>query len=129
MSRTSSLSPFQMFQLDLACKPLVEAFGTPPYLVGSAMAGGIPRDVDVRLILADDEYDRLIVTPAMRTMLSMAFTAYLVAACGLPIDFGIQRQTEANKQHSGPRNPLGLRHLAGWTGDAPIGNVVVRDRP
>lgn len=29
------------------------AFGTPPYLVGSALDGKQWRDVDIRLILAD----------------------------------------------------------------------------
>ena len=36
-----------------------EAFGHPPYLVGSAIMGKQWRDVDVRLILPDDEWDAL----------------------------------------------------------------------
>ena len=108
-----------MFMLDLACKPIVEAFESPPYLVGSVSTKSHPRDIDVRLILPDDQYDRFIKSPAVRTMLSMAFTAYLASVTGLPIDFGIQRQTQANEQHQGSRNPLGLRYLAGWEGDAP----------
>src|SRR5690349_22315927 len=31
-------------------------FGTAPFLVGSALAGENPRDVDVRLILDDEQY-------------------------------------------------------------------------
>lgn len=109
-----------MFLLDLACKPIVEAYGHPPYLVGSVMERADYRDVDVRLILDDDQYERLVPTPELRTMLSVAFTAYLRQATRLPIDFGIQRFTQANEQHDKPRNPLGLRHLISWTGDAPV---------
>ena len=40
------------------------AFGSPPYLVGSALAGKKWRDVDVRLILSDEEYRPwVLVTP------------------------------------------------------------------
>lgn len=120
MPRSASyLSPHDMFLLDLACKPIKEAFGHPPYLVGSVSERPDFRDVDVRLILADDEYDQLCSSPEIRTMLSVAFTAYLREATRLPIDFGIQRRTEANKQHQKLRNPLGTRHLTNWTGDAP----------
>lgn len=121
MTRSASyLSPHQMFLLDLACKPILEAFESPPYLVGSVAERHDFRDVDVRLILEDAQYDRLVPTPQVRTMLSLAFTAYLQQATGLPIDFGIQRQTQANEAHPNkPRNPLGLRTLTDWTGDAP----------
>jgi hypothetical protein len=118
VGRSLSLSPYQLFQLDLACNPISEAFGTDPYIVGSTLTDPHPRDIDVRLILPDKKYDRLIRTPEMRTILSFAFTAYLVQATGLPIDFGIQRMTEANEQHKGPRNPLGGRRLSNWVGDA-----------
>ena len=120
MSRSLSLSPYQLFCLDLACRPIYEAFGEHPYLVGSTMSTSRPRDIDIRLILGDDQYDRLIPSVEMRTMLSFAFTAYLIQATGLPIDFGIQLQTAANQQHPHPRNPLGGRTLANWIGDAPV---------
>lgn len=121
--RTTSLSPYQLFRLDLACKPIVEAYGRRVVLVGSAVhpTDSLPkRDIDVRLILPDDDYDQMVPTPEARTMLSMAFTAYLAAATDLPIDFGVQRQTEADAQHDGYRHPLGGRHLTSWTGDAPV---------
>jgi hypothetical protein len=122
MGRTTCLTPYQMFRLDLACQPIVEAYGQHVYLVGSAYRPTqltMVRDIDVRLILSDKKYDRMIPTSEVRTMLSMAFTAYLSEATDLPIDFGVQRRTEANEQHSGPRNPLGIRCLGNWTGDAP----------
>lgn len=118
--RIGYLSPHDMFRLDLACKPIREAYG-PPYLVGSALHRADYRDVDVRLILPDEDYDRLVPTPEVRTMLSVAFTAYLREATGLPVDFGVQRCTEANAAFPSWRNPLGLRSLTAWTGDAPVG--------
>lgn len=110
-----------LFGLDLACKPIVEAFGESPYLVGSVQerAAGPRSDVDVRLILDDDKYDALISSSELRTMLDIAFSAYLHNSTGLPIDFQIQRRTEANTRHAGKqRNPLGLRSLADWIGDS-----------
>lgn len=119
--RAGYLTPIEMFRLDLACKPIEQAFGEPPYLVGSVNERPDFRDVDVRLILADDVYDRMIQSVAMRALLSFAFTSYLREATGLSIDFGIQRMTEANALHKGKsRNPLGTRNLGCWPGDAPI---------
>jgi hypothetical protein len=68
MGHSMALSPYQLFQLDLACCPISEAFGTNPYIVGSALTSPHPRDIDVRLILPDKKYDRIIRTPEMRTM-------------------------------------------------------------
>jgi hypothetical protein len=85
-----------------------DAFGDWPYLVGSAAQGKTWRDVDVRLILADDEYEKLIgklpsnemLNPRWRA-LCMAFSALGQHMTGLPIDFQIQQQTQANKLYSG----------------------------
>lgn len=115
----SALSPRQMFLLDEACKPIRQAFRTPPYLVGTAAIRGPYRDVDVRLILDDDEYNHLAgQRPEIVPFLGLAIGEYLAARTGLPIDFQVQRQTEANAQHAGPRNPLGVRSLANYAGDA-----------
>jgi hypothetical protein len=110
-----------LFRLDLACKPIAEAFGCEPYLVGSVQdrTAHARSDVDVRLILSDKKYDRLIKTPQMRTMLDMAFSGYLRDLTGLPVDFQIQRMAEANERHKGKqRNPLGGRTLPNWVGDS-----------
>lgn len=57
----SHLSPPVLHRLDLACKPILDAFGHEPYLVGSVQerTASCGSDVDVRLILPDDEYDAL----------------------------------------------------------------------
>lgn len=111
-----------MFLLDSACHPINEAFGSfGCYLVGTATERGQFRDVDVRYIMADKKHDRL--TKAIGqtgvSFLGIAIGQYLASLTGLPIDFQIQRQTEANALHPhGARNPLGHRNLNSYKGDA-----------
>jgi hypothetical protein len=121
----SALSPRQMFLLDLACQPLSEAFGDGnAYLVGTAMQprdGKPPRDIDVRFIMGDKKHDRLRKAIGYDgiAFLGLAIGQYLASLTDLPIDFQIQRQTEANHHHpGGMRNPLGHRTLARFKGDA-----------
>lgn len=120
--RMLSLSPHQMNRLNLACIPIREAFGHPPYLVGSVVRGGAYRDVDVRTILSDEEYDRLGFAPPdddgashrdpMWALLNAAISEWLSGLSGLPIDYQIQRMTEANAGHEGYRSALGI--LSVW---------------
>jgi hypothetical protein len=82
---------------------------------------GPGSDVDVRLILIDEHYDSLMAgtPPGYATLLDFALSAYLREMTGLPVDFQIQRMTEANERHAGKqRNPLGSRELTNWIGDA-----------
>lgn len=118
----SAFGPRQMFLLDMACKPIEDALGST-YLVGTAMQprnGQPPRDIDIRTILDDKQHDRL--TKAIGqdgvAFLGLAIGQYLASLTGLPIDYQIQRQTEANLLHKGTRNPLGHRDLARFHGDA-----------
>ena len=117
----SALSPRQMFLLDEACKPIAEAF-TAPYLVGTAASRQTHRDVDVRLILSDKHYARLRKAVGVQgvAFLGLAIGEYLAARTGLPVDFQVQQQTAANQHHDGPRNPLGVRSLDNYGGDAPL---------
>lgn len=48
-----------MHRLDLACRVVREAFDSTPYLVGSVLTGNDWRDVDVRVMLPDVEFDAL----------------------------------------------------------------------
>lgn len=121
----SALSPPTLHRLDLACKHIRDLFGgfSGPYLVGSTQerTAGPGSDVDLRLILADEEYDALMAgTPdGFATLLDLALGAYIRELTGLPIDFQVQRMTEANERHGGrQRNPLGGRKLTAWAGDA-----------
>lgn len=94
------------------------AFGHPPYHVGSSLTlkSGW-RDVDVRLILPDDEYESLgLGKPNMPShngkwvALCLAFSALGKQMTGLPIDFQIQQQTRANEEYprEHPRSALGV---------------------
>lgn len=120
----SALSPRQMFLLDIACYPISRAFdqwGT--YLVGTAVqprGGQAPRDIDVRSIMRDEAFDKLADAIGLDGIgfLGLAIGQYLASVTGLPIDYQIQRQTEANALHDGPRNPLGDRDLSRFRGDA-----------
>jgi hypothetical protein len=92
-------------------------FGEPPFLVGSSLTGKIWRDVDVRLILADEEYDAMFGDykkpqhiNGKWAGLCMAFSSLGTQMTGLPIDFQIQRRSEANSKFDGPRSALG--HVA-----------------
>lgn len=116
-ARRTHLSTLELHELDEACGPVRQAFGTPPYLVGSALEKADFRDVDVRLILDDEEFDRLFTgRKELWGFLCRAIATYLRARTSLPIDFQIQRQTEANEKHDKPRNPLGTRTLALYAG-------------
>lgn len=115
--RSLSLSPHELNRLDLSCIPIREAWGHAPYLVGSVMRGGEYRDVDVRTILPDDEYDRLFGPPGtdgashddpLWALLNSSLSEWLSDLSGLPIDYQIQRRTEANAGHDGYRSALGI---------------------
>lgn len=100
------------------------AFGEPPFLVGSALAGKQWRDVDVRLILDDAEYEALGLGDPVRqhqsgkwVSLCLAYSALGKAMTGLPIDFQIQQRTRANAEYQGPRSALGIVPLRMVGGD------------
>lgn len=94
------------------------AFGVPAFHVGSSLTQKSGwRDVDVRLILADDEYKALgLGKPNMPhhngkwVALCLAFSALGAQMTGLPIDFQIQQQTLANEQYprEHPRSAIGV---------------------
>lgn len=86
------------------------AFGEPPYLVGSALEDPRPRDIDVRVILEDAEWERWGFRPPAQSSydgkwvaLCMAFSALGKQMTGLPIDFQIQQLTDANQTHTNKR--------------------------
>lgn len=120
----SGLSPRQMFLLDNACWPLRHEFPGDPYLVGTAQVhqkgDPAPRDVDVRHILRDEEYAALQEAVGIEGIrfLGLAIGQYLASTTGLPVDFQFQQQSAANDLHAKPRNPLGIRGLENYAGDA-----------
>lgn len=109
------------FVLEEACKAINDAFeGFGCYLVGSALERPNWRDIDVRFIMADDEFSaefphagpvehaRWEFDPKW-TLLTIAISERLSRQTGLPVDFQFQPQSHANAKHRGMRNALGLR--------------------
>jgi hypothetical protein len=82
--------------------------------VGSALFAKKWRDVDVRLILDDEEYEGLGLgdpqfphNNAKWISLVLAYSALGKAMTGLPIDFQIEQRTNANEIFKGPRAFIG----------------------
>jgi len=105
------------FRLELACQHLNRAFGGHGcYHVGSSRERKDWRDVDVRMILEDDEFERLFPDAGENSwefdarwlILTVAISDWLSKETGLPIDFQFQKRSHANERHSKPRNPVGL---------------------
>jgi hypothetical protein len=93
-----------------------DAFGGPPYHVGSSMLNKTGwRDVDVRMILDDAEYLAMGFGDPKRPQqnakwvaMCTAFSALGREMTGLPIDFQIQQQTYANETEDKPRSAIGI---------------------
>lgn len=120
MSASRHLTTYDLLRLDLAAAHIERVFPGSTYLVGSVERGEPYRDVDVRTILADEDFDALFgEAELLWGLVCLGLTAWLREQTGLPIDYQIQRRTEANEKHPGPRNHLsgGHRVLAGG-GDA-----------
>jgi hypothetical protein len=120
-ARKSGLTTLQLHALDRAVRTIVPTTWAT-YLVGTAQAGGPYRDVDVRTILDDEEFDAVFGTrPDLWEAWCFAVGSWLARATGLPVDYQVQRRTEANEKYQGGRNPVGrgrsLRQYAGG-GDA-----------
>lgn len=112
------------FKLELACQHLHRAFGGfGIYLVGSVLQRPDWRDVDVRMILSDSEFEALFPDAggaarghwefdARWLVMTVAISQWLRDQTGLPIDFQFQPQTHANERHGrgkgAQRNAMGL---------------------
>jgi hypothetical protein len=85
--------------------------GAVPYLVGSANERSDFRDVDVRLILPDASFDAAWGNRVKVRLMNRAVSTWGQRETGLPIDFQIQRMSEA-EAFPGVRNPMGVRDWA-----------------
>ena len=118
------LSGVDLMRLNDACFRITEAFGEPPYLVGSVNENPEFRDVDVRSILPDGDFDSYFPkgTEFFRSLFCMAVSEYLRAATGLPVDYQVQRMSAANEKfpsNKHKRNALGMKgRLYAGGGDA-----------
>jgi hypothetical protein len=102
----------------------LDTLGT--FLVGSCLERADFRDVDVRTVMTDEAFDKLFPGGASGTesdafwsLLCESIGALLAQATGLPIDFQIQRMTEANLLHPGPRNALSSAGGRYYPGELP----------
>ena len=109
--KVSYLSTADFARLNHACLLVVEAFGWgTTYLVGSSLAKDSYRDVDVRTILKDEEFDAIFEgREFFWSVTCLGIATYLREVSGLPIDYQIQRRTQANENFDGVRNPIGTR--------------------
>ena len=81
-----------------------------PFHVGSSFRGGDGtwRDVDVRVILNDADYNALAAVMKPKR-LNLMLTLCGRQVTGLPIDCQVQAQSWANERYPHPRSALGLR--------------------
>lgn len=113
------------FALELACRQICEAFGGHHcYVVGSCLEKPDWRDVDVRYILEDADFEVLFPGATLHEggggcweqdprwlLMTVSISEHLSRVTGLPIDFQFQSQTHANARHKGSRSCIGL-HIA-----------------
>ena len=91
---------------------VLDYFGDVAYHVGSSLERKDWRDVDVRLILDDDEFERrfgpIHSAEANRKLgaITLAFCALGKEMTGLPIDFQIQPRSWANERYPHRRSAL-----------------------
>src|SRR5690349_2568512 len=110
MKRANYIGAPEFYNLNNVAMVLNEAFGGyHNYLVGSSIERRDFRDVDIRCILDDAEFDRIFQhnsvnysTNALWSLVCASISEWLSHRTGLKIDFQIQRQTDANKEE-GPR--------------------------
>lgn len=124
------LSDFE--RLEDWCRMVRIVFGRPPYLVGSVISRADYRDVDVRVVLPDKQFDALCRgrLDSIR-FLNRGISVWGQQETGLPIDFQVQRRTEAEAEfadHVGV--PMGVRD---WTviptSGVPSGHQVPMEDP
>jgi hypothetical protein len=126
-SRAHWVGAPEFFNLNHACCALHKAFpqSLGIYLVGSATQKRDYRDVDVRCILTDEDFHKLF--PELKdsgnyslcgfwSILCASISLWLQRQTGLPIDFQVQRQSDANRDYpmkGHPRNALGYFYAPG----------------
>ena len=113
--RANYVAAPNFFNLNHACRLVNDAFGgIGCYLVGSSIERRDHRDVDIRFIMGDEEYARMFrgsggwLDPYW-SLLCTSVSTWMSAQTGLQIDFQIQQQTRANREHKGKqRQAMGI---------------------
>lgn len=108
--RFNYLTVTENASLKLAAEPIDRAFpgSVGIYHVGSSLSRADYRDVDVRLILRNEEFERLFGTgdkhPAtldLWFLICWAISEWMQKRTGLPVDFQIQSVATAKAQRNG----------------------------
>ena len=112
--RSIHLSVEEIWRLAHAVRPVEDAFGgRSVYLVGSVLKSSDWRDVDLRIILPDHDFDRIFapdgkLTDQFRMLFQTAVSAMLRETTKIPIDFQVQRKSNLTEEESlGKRSPAG----------------------
>lgn len=124
MKSNSYIPASAQFALDAVAAQIDAAYDSyGVYLVGSCLDRKDYRDVDIRCIMADDEFEALfprepeslLLRPRWQLM-CLSVSAWFRAMTDLPVDFQFQKQSLANERYKGQaRVPLGTYC---FTGDA-----------
>lgn len=121
--RANYLGTVAFYRLDRAAVSVLQAFDFSygVFLVGSALRRPDFRDVDVRCIVADEDFERLFQgAPGaswrhpLWALTCSSISMHLARTTDLPIDFQVQPATEANRDYGGAehgRCALGLSML------------------
>lgn len=122
--RADYLPPQSLFGLHSAAHEVMESYDSlGVYLVGSCLTRKDYRDVDVRCIMRDEDFEREFPKNEhghrpRYMLLCLSISAWFRHVTGLPVDFQFQKMTPANERYPSrehPRNALGYYH---WLGDA-----------
>lgn len=115
--RVHYLPADKYYNLDNCAAALNKAYQSTCYLVGSVLERPDYRDVDVRMIMLDTEFDGhfpgegVAQQHVLSTLWCITCTSiglWLSLQTGLAVDFQIQRMTQANKENpDGRRQPIG----------------------
>jgi hypothetical protein len=111
-TRSTFLIQSEFDRLEDWCRMVRVLFGRSfgPFLVGSVTERADYRDVDIRVLMHDEDFDAVFRgrLEAVR-FLNRAVSIWGQQETGLPIDFQVQRQTEANEEFPRPRKAMGIR--------------------
>lgn len=106
-------SPAALFRLRMFGATVKRLTGWHPYLVGSVLKRRDHRDVDVRIMLDDAEFERIFggdglwITNGGLTLANMALSALAKEITGMEVDCQIQRTSDANAEYGGEkRQPI-----------------------
>ena len=106
------LTQSELLKLRNACILIDQAY-YPCFLVGSCITSPSYRDVDVRCIIQDAEFDHMFPASTKRdlfdarwSLLCNSISDWLSSMTGLPVDFQFQKMSLANERFPGERQAL-----------------------